>query len=175
MKLKDKVAIVVGGGSGIGRASATLMAQEGASVMIADLSMERANKVADNIKAMGGEAATIKIDMRKEEDAQEMVKATLGKYGKVDILVNVAGGSVGEFIIDRAEVGKFAVSTRINGPVSDVNLNGCRHCTRAVINHMIEGEPGKSLIFFYYFREGNAGVNYTAAKEDSRPYPSACL
>ena len=52
MKLKDKVAIVVGGGSGIGRASATLLAQEGARVMIADLSLERANKVAENIMAM---------------------------------------------------------------------------------------------------------------------------
>ena len=82
MKLKDKIAIVVGGGSGIGRASATLMAQEGARVMIADLGIERANKVAGNIKAMGYEATTIKIDMRKEEDAQEMVKVTLGKYGE---------------------------------------------------------------------------------------------
>ena len=73
MKLKDKVAIVVGGGSGIGRASATLMAREGAKVMIADLGIEQADKVADNIKAMGYEATTIKTDMRKEEDAQEMI------------------------------------------------------------------------------------------------------
>jgi NAD(P)-dependent dehydrogenase (short-subunit alcohol dehydrogenase family) len=166
MKLKDKVAIVVGGGSGIGRASATLMAQEGARVMIADLSIERANKVADNIKAMGGEATTIKIDMRKEEDAKEMVKATLEKYGKVDILVNVAGGSVGEFIIDRAQVGKFAVSTRDKWDrLIDVNLNGCRHCTRAVINHMIERRTGKIINFSSItFEKGNAGVDYTAAK-----------
>jgi 3-oxoacyl-[acyl-carrier protein] reductase len=65
MKLTDKVAIVVGGGSVIGRASATLMAREGARVMIADLSIERANDVAENIKAMGCEAATIRMDMRK--------------------------------------------------------------------------------------------------------------
>jgi 3-oxoacyl-[acyl-carrier protein] reductase len=166
MKLKDKVAIVVGGGSGIGRASATLMAQEGAKVMIADLSIERANKVADTIKAMGGESAIIKIDMRKEEDAQEMVKATLGKYGKIDILVNVAGGSVGEFIIDRSQVGKFANSTRDKWDrLIDVNLNGARHCTRAVINHMIERRTGKIINFSSItFEKGNAGVDYTAAK-----------
>jgi len=166
MKLKDKVAIVVGGGSGIGRASATLMAQEGARVMIADLGIERANKVADNIKAMGYEATTVKIDMRKEEDAQEMVKVTLGKYGKIDILVNVAGGSVGEFILEREKVGKFAESTRDKWDrILDANLNGARHCTRAVINHMIERRTGKIINFSSItFERGNAGVDYTAAK-----------
>jgi 3-oxoacyl-[acyl-carrier protein] reductase len=166
MKLKDKVAIVVGGGSGIGRASATLLAQEGARVMIADLSIERAGKVVDNIKAMGFEAAAIKIDMRKEEDAQEMVKVTLGKYGKIDILVNVAGGSAGEFILEREQVGKFADSTRDKWDrIIDVNLNGARHCTRALINHMIERRSGKIINFSSItFEKGNAGVDYTAAK-----------
>ncbi len=166
MKLKDKVAIVVGGGSGIGRASATLLAQEGARVMISDLSLERANKVADNIKAMGYEAATLKIDMRKEADAQEMVKATLGKWGQIDILVNVAGGSVGEFILEREQVGKFAVSTKDKWDrLIDVNLNGARHCTRAVINHMIERRTGKIINFSSItFLKGNAGVDYSAAK-----------
>ena len=166
MKLKDKVAIVVGGGSGIGRASATLLAREGARVMIADLSLERANKEADNIRAMGYEAATIKIDMRKEEDAQEMVKATLEKWGQIDILVNVAGGSVGEFILEREQVGKFADSTRDKWDrILDANLNGARHCTRAVINHMIERRTGKIINFSSItFEKGNAGVDYSAAK-----------
>jgi 3-oxoacyl-[acyl-carrier protein] reductase len=166
MKLKDKVAIVVGGGSGIGRASATLLAQEGAKVMIADLSLERANKVADNIKAMGYEAATIKIDMRKEEDAREMVKVALGKYDKIDILVNVAGGSVGEFILEREQVGKFADSTSDKWyRILDANLNGARHCTRAVINHMMARHAGKIINFSSItFEKGNAGVDYTAAK-----------
>jgi 3-oxoacyl-[acyl-carrier protein] reductase len=166
MKLKDKVAIVVGGGSGIGRASATLMAQEGAMVMIADLGIERANIVADNIKRMGFEATTIKIDMRKEEDAQEMVRVTLGKYGKIDILVNVAGGSVGEFILEREQVGKFADSTKDKWDrIIDANLNGARHCTRAVINHMIERRTGKIINFCSItFMRGNAGVDYSAAK-----------
>ena len=166
MKLKDKVAIVVGGGSGIGKASATLMAQEGAMVTIADLSIERANKVADNVKAMGFEPATMKIDMRKEEDAQEMVKVTLGKYGKIDILVNVAGGGVGEFIIERKEVGTFAESTKDKWDrILDANLNGPRNCTRAVINHMIERRTGKIINFSSItFERGNAGVDYTAAK-----------
>jgi 3-oxoacyl-[acyl-carrier protein] reductase len=166
MRLKDKVAIVVGGGSGIGRASATLMAQEGARVMVADLSVERANKVADNIKAMGCEATAIIIDMRKEEDAQEMIKVTLGKYGKIDILVNVAGGGTGEFVIGREQMGKFAESTKDKWDrIMDANLNGPRNCSRAVINHMMERRAGKIINFSSItFERGNAGVDYTASK-----------
>jgi NAD(P)-dependent dehydrogenase (short-subunit alcohol dehydrogenase family) len=166
MRLKDKVAIVVGGGSGIGRTSSTLLAQEGAKVMVADLSEERANKVAGNIKAMGYEATPIIIDMRKEEDAQEMIKVTIQKYGKVDILVNVAGGGSGEFVIDRELMGKFADSTKEKWDrLIDANLNGPRNCTRAVINHMMERRSGKIINFSSItFERGNAGVDYTASK-----------
>jgi 3-oxoacyl-[acyl-carrier protein] reductase len=166
MKLLNKVAIVVGGGSGIGRAAATLLAQEGAKVMIADLSSERANKVADNIKARGYEATTIKTDMRRAEDTREMVKVTLEKYGKIDILANVAGGSEGEFILEPEHAGKFADSTKDKWDrILDANLNGARHCTRAVINHMIERRTGKIINFSSItIEKGNAGVDYTAAK-----------
>jgi 3-oxoacyl-[acyl-carrier protein] reductase len=166
MRLKDKIAIVVGGGSGIGRASATLLAQEGAKVMVADLSMERANKVADNIKAMGYEATAVIIDMRKEEDTQEMVNVTLEKYGKIDILVNVAGGGTGEFVIGREQMGKFAESTKDKWDrIMDANLNGPRNCSRAVINHMMERRAGKIINFSSItFERGNAGVDYTASK-----------
>jgi 3-oxoacyl-[acyl-carrier protein] reductase len=167
MKLKDKVAIVVGGSSGIGRVSAKLLAQEGAKVMIADLNIEAANKVADEIKSIGYEAATVKIDMRREEEANEMVRITLEKYGKIDILANVAGGSVGRFIIEREQVGLFAMSTKDKWDrVLDSNLNGARNCTRAVINHMIERRSGKVVCFSSIAAiEGlSNGVDYSAAK-----------
>ncbi len=154
MKLKDKVAIVVGGASGIGRASATLLAQEGAKVMIADVLIENANKVADNIKAKGGEASTVKVDFRKEEDCNEMVRVTLEKYGKIDILVNTAGGIVGTLLPTNL-TGNLPVR---GAPVAeqtkelwdwmiDMNLNGPRNCVRAVINHMIERRSGKIVLF----------------------------
>ena len=167
MKLKDKVAIVVGGGSGIGRASATLMAQEGAKVMVVDLNIDRANKVADNIKAMGYIATPLKIDMRKEEDAQEMAKFTLGKYSKIDILANMAGGSTGEFILEREAVGLFAESTKDKWDrIFDSNINGVRNCTRAVINHMIERRSGKIICFSSIYALAGMGgaVDYAAAK-----------
>jgi len=154
MKLKDKVAIVVGGGSGIGRASATLLAQEGAKVMIADVVIENAKKVAENIKANGGEASTVKVDFRKEEEVNEMARVTLEKYGKIDILVNTAGGIVGTLLPTNL-TGNLPVR---GAPVAeqtkelwdwmiDMNLNGPRHCVRAVINHMIERGSGKIVLF----------------------------
>jgi len=153
MKLKDKVAIVVGGGSGVGRASATLLAQEGASVMIADVVIENANKVADDIKAKGGEASTVKVDFRYEEEVNEMVRVTLEKYGKIDILVNAAGGIVATLLPTNL-TGNLPVR---GAPVAeqtkelwdwmmDMNLNGPRHCVRAVINHMIERKSGKIVL-----------------------------
>ena len=100
MKLDNRVAIVVGGGSGVGRASAKLLAREGAKVMLCDLVIENAEKVAKEIKTDGGEVATFHMDMTKEEDCVKMAEATIEKYGKIDILCNIAGGSIGPNIRD---------------------------------------------------------------------------
>ena len=154
MKLTDKVAIVVGGGSGIGRASATLLSQEGAKVMIADVVKEHADRVANDIKAKGGEASTVKVDFRREKELDEMVMVTLQKYAKVDILVNVAGGIVGTLLPTNLT---GDLPTR-GAPVAeqtkelwdwmmDMNLNGIRNSVRAVINHMIERGSGKIVNF----------------------------
>jgi NAD(P)-dependent dehydrogenase (short-subunit alcohol dehydrogenase family) len=173
MKLKDKVAIVVGGASGVGRASATLLAQEGTKVMIADVVIENANKVADNIKAKGGEASTVKVDFRYEEEVNEMVRVTLEKYGKIDILVNAAGGIVGTLLPTNL-TGNLPVrgapvaeqSKELWDWMMDMNLNGPRHCVRAVINHMIERRSGKIvLISSVAALDGLAGnSDYSAAK-----------
>jgi NAD(P)-dependent dehydrogenase (short-subunit alcohol dehydrogenase family) len=154
MKLEDKVAIVVGGASGVGKASATLLAQEGARVMIADVVIGNASKVADDIKAKGGEASIVKVDFRYENEVNEMARVTLEKYGQIDILVNTAGGIVGTLLPTKL-TGNLPVR---GAPVAeqtkelwdwmiDMNLNGPRHCVRAVINHMIERGSGKIVLF----------------------------
>jgi 3-oxoacyl-[acyl-carrier protein] reductase len=165
MKLKGKVVIVVGGGSGIGRASAKLLAQEGAKVMIADRNIEGANKVADEIKAAGGEVSTVETNMIEEEEAINMVNVTLKKYGKIDILCNIAGGSVGRYIRDKQTPFRQSTKEEWDTQIA-VNLTGCRNCSRAVINHMIERGSGKIVNFSSMAGvEGTPGVvDYSAAK-----------
>lgn len=91
MRLKDKVAIVTGAGSGIGRASAILFAKEGAKVVVADWSEEGGNQIVSEIKTAGGEAVFVKTDVSKSADINNMVSTCVSTFGKLDILFNNAG------------------------------------------------------------------------------------
>ncbi len=91
MRLKDKVAIVTGATSGMGRATAVLFAREGAKVMISGRNEERAKAVVDQIKNEGFEASYILVDTSKLDDLHKIVDKTVELYGTVDILFNNAG------------------------------------------------------------------------------------
>jgi len=91
MRLAGKVAIITGAGSGMGRASALLFAREGAKVVAADLNEESGRETVDSIKADGGEAVFVKVDVSNEEDVKKMVQAAVNHFGKLNILFNIAG------------------------------------------------------------------------------------
>ncbi len=91
MRLKDKVALITGAASGIGRATAALFGQEGAKVMCADLDGEGAERVARQIGESGGEAASTQADVSQAADAERMVRDTVERWGHLDLLVNNAG------------------------------------------------------------------------------------
>jgi 3-oxoacyl-[acyl-carrier protein] reductase len=91
MRLKDKVAIVTGGGSGFGEGISKRFAQEGAKVIVNDLKAEGGERVSSEIGRAGGQAKFIKGDVSKDADWGVLVKATLDAYGKLDIVVNNAG------------------------------------------------------------------------------------
>lgn len=91
MRLKDKVAIVTGGGSGIGKAACLAFAREGAKVAIGDISPEMAEETAKGIVNQGGEAIGMKVDVRQAADMEKLVSDTVAKFGKLDIMFNNAG------------------------------------------------------------------------------------
>ena len=91
MRLEGKVAIVTGGAQGIGRGIVLCMAKEGANVAIADLKVEEAAKVADEVKALGRKAMVVKTDVTKQAEFEALFQKVRGELGKIDILVNNAG------------------------------------------------------------------------------------
>jgi len=91
MRLKDKVAIVTGGGSGFGEGIVKRYAKEGAKVVVNDVNRQAGDRVAREIEAAGGEALFVKADVASNSDVKAMVEATLDRYGRLDIMVNNAG------------------------------------------------------------------------------------
>jgi NAD(P)-dependent dehydrogenase (short-subunit alcohol dehydrogenase family) len=150
MRLKEKVAIVVGGANGIGRATSQTLAREGAKCIIADLDIEKANKVAGEIVDLGYSAISFKMDMTNCDEVEHIVKTSLDKFGQIDILANVAGGSSGKYIRERSK--PFYDSSKEEWDrLIDINLTGPRNCARAVINHMMERRYGKIINFSSIF------------------------
>lgn len=91
MKLKDKVAVVTGAAQGIGRATALMMGREGAKLVVADLQGEKAQSVAGELQALGAEALAVEVNVADEASVKRMAKSTFERFGRADILVNVAG------------------------------------------------------------------------------------
>ncbi|UFS70687.1 glucose 1-dehydrogenase [Geomonas sp. RF6] len=90
-KLQDKVAIVTGSGRGIGRGIALRLAQDGATVVVADINADNVKKVAEEIKALGARTLAMVTDVTKEADVQKLVDTTVAEFGKLDIMVANAG------------------------------------------------------------------------------------
>lgn len=97
-RLENKVAIITGAALGIGEASAELFAKEGAKVVVADINEIEAKRVVANIKNAGGEATFLKLNVANEENWKEVISETIKKYGKLNVLVNNAGVSLGKTI-----------------------------------------------------------------------------
>jgi NAD(P)-dependent dehydrogenase (short-subunit alcohol dehydrogenase family) len=136
MRLKDKVALVTGGASGIGRATAELFAREGARVTVADYSTEGRDTV-QAIQAAGGEAIFVQVDVANSGQVAKMVEAALLAYGRIDILFNGAGVLYYGTVLETDE--------QAWNRVLSINLTGTYLCCRAVLPHMIR-QGGGSII-----------------------------
>jgi 3-oxoacyl-[acyl-carrier protein] reductase len=162
--LKDKVAIVTGGGHGIGRAYCLGFAEAGAKVVVADIDAPAAEKVAGEVvKQFDGKALGIKVDVANEDSAKEMAKKTLDHFGKIDILINNAAifstipmNRGGIDTIDPAEWDRMM----------SVNLKGLFFCCRAVLPTMRGQKAGKIVsISSGTVLNGSAGrIHYVTSK-----------
>ncbi|MFC1967945.1 SDR family NAD(P)-dependent oxidoreductase [Chloroflexota bacterium] len=138
--LEDKVAIITGGGRGIGRAYALRFVEEGAKVVIPEIILENAQKVAQEIEAKGGEALAIQTDVSDEAGTQEMAKKTVERFGKIDILVNNAALYYGLRRIPWEER-----TVEEWDRIFEVNVKGTWLCCKAVAPYMKEQRQGKII------------------------------
>jgi len=158
LRLKDKVTMITGSGSGIGRWTALLFAKEGAKVVVCDVNEQGGQETVKTIIDSGGEAFFAKLDVSNREQVKNVVQETLNKYGKIDVLINNAG------IIQDALVVKMTEEQWDR--VININLKGPFNCIQAVVGAMMEKGGGEiinvsSIVGLY----GNIGqTNYAAAK-----------
>ncbi len=103
LKLENRVAVITGAGSGMGRATAELFAREGAAVVVADLNASGASETADKIKAGGGKAIVSHTDVSNASQVEAMINMAVQKYGRIDILHNNAGMIIVKFLEDTTE------------------------------------------------------------------------
>ena len=159
MRLKDKVAIVTGAASGIGREIALAYAREGAKVAIADLNQAAADKTASEIKAKGGTAIGVVMDVTDEAQVDAGVDATAKALGGVDVLVRNAGIQIVKPVVEfpYAEWKKLIA----------IHLDGAFLTTRACLKHMYKQGRGGSIIYMgsVHSKEGSPlKAPYVSAK-----------
>jgi 3-oxoacyl-[acyl-carrier protein] reductase len=140
--LKGKVALITGAGSqiGMGKAIAVTLARAGCDVIVSDINLEGAKKTAAEIESIGCKAMAINADVTKNIEVNDMVKKAQEKFGKIDILVNTAGGTWPPKPFP--ETNEADWDAEIN-----LNLKGALICTRAVIGQMLSRKSGKIVNF----------------------------
>lgn len=150
MRLTNKVAIVTGAASGIGKAIAMLYAKEGAKVAIADLNLDQANLVCEEIRQQGGEAMAVVMNVIDEKQVQEGVDSVVKHFGYVDVLVSNAGIQ----IIEAIDKLSFADWKKLLA----IHLDGAFLTTRACLQHMYKAGRGGSIIYMGSVHSKEASV-----------------
>jgi len=168
MRLENKVAIVTGGASGIGRATVLKLASEGARVAIADIEsqMELAAKVVDEVKNAGGNAIAVAANVAQRAQVEAMVETVVKQFGRLDILVANAGITKDAFTIRKTKEGEIKkMSDEQWDAVLGVNLKGTWLCCQAAALPMMEQKSGKMSLTASFGVRGNMGqANYDASK-----------
>ncbi|MHB1499703.1 MAG: 3-oxoacyl-ACP reductase FabG [Candidatus Dormibacteria bacterium] len=157
LRLQEKVALVTGGGRGIGAATARRLAQEGAAVAIADIDQEVADEAAAGIRQDGGRALGIGCDVSRKDQVEAMVARAVSEFSRLDILVTCAG-----LIRDNLT---HKMSEEDWDLVIDTHLKGSFLCAQAAQAVMVKQRSGRIVLISSTSALGNRGqANYSAAK-----------
>ncbi len=137
MDLKERVTIITGGAGAIGRGIGNTLADEGMHVVVADLTQDKCDRSADEIKASGGKALGVAVDVTSRESIDNMVQTVIEAFGRIDVLVNNAGVIVAAPLLEHTEEDFDRVIR--------VNLKGAFLCAQAVLPYMIKNKIGRII------------------------------
>jgi NAD(P)-dependent dehydrogenase (short-subunit alcohol dehydrogenase family) len=160
LQLKGRVALITGPAKGMGAAITHSFAAEGCRLVLVGRDVGAIEPVAAEVRSGGAEAIVVKCDLTDPAQCEDAARASVAKFGRIDILVNVAGGS--------GPVGKSGVETTPEEftEIVTLNMNGCFHTIRAVLPHMIAQHYGKIVnVGGTFGMHGKAGrMSYSASK-----------
>jgi len=150
MRVRDEVAIVTGAGQGIGRATALLLAREGANLALCDIVQDKVERVGREVEALGRQVLTGQVDVARRAEARRMVSRTIKRFGRIDILVNNAG------IAESASIDQLSEADWDR--MFDVHLKGTLFFSQAVLAQMMKQRSGR--IVNIASRAGQAGTQF---------------
>ncbi|MAD27623.1 MAG: short-chain dehydrogenase [Pseudomonadales bacterium] len=160
LDLQDKVVVITGPAKGMGRAITLAFAREGARLVLAGRDLDAIAPVAREVTELGSEVEVVRCDMTRSTDAEALAAAALNCFGRIDVLVNVAGGS--------GPIGKTGWETTQSefDEIVQLNMTGCFNTMRAVMPAMIEQGSGKIVnVGGTFGMRGRAGrMAYSASK-----------
>jgi NAD(P)-dependent dehydrogenase (short-subunit alcohol dehydrogenase family) len=156
--LTGRVALVTGGGSGIGRDTALLLAERGADVVVAGRRSEPLEEAAEEIRKRGRRALALPTDVRKPDACKAMIEAAISEFGRLDILINNAGGAHGHIGIAKMDLAKWDRDVQLN-------LSAALYCAQAAYPHLKASKGTVVNISSMAGVNGTQGVAaYSAAK-----------
>lgn len=154
----DKVVIVTGAASGLGEDAALSFAAEGAKVVVSDISAEKGQAVAEQIKAKGGQAHFVKTDVSSEDDVRNLIAQAVEQYGKLDVIFANAGINI-EGNVDELETEDWH-------KVVDINLNGVFYCNKYAVQQFKKQGTGGVIV-------NNGSIHSVAARDRLTAYSAA--